>query len=71
MTATVLSLKKKKKATHSSKKGDKENTQSKNRKSFSLNAVMIHRILKLITEQPRKANFKTNYRTVEADLLQS
>ena len=53
------------------KKGDKENTQSKNRKSFSLNEVMIHRILKLITEQPRKANFKTNYRTVEADLLQS
>ena len=51
------------------KKGDKENTQSKNRKSFLLNEVIIHRILKLTTEQPRKAHFKTNYRTAEVGLL--
>ena len=53
------------------KKGDKENTQSKNRKSFLLNEVMIHRILKLTIEQLRKAYFKTNYRAAETGLLQS
>ena len=73
-TATVLGLKKKEKREKRQriqKKGDKENTKSKNRKSFSLNEVMIHLILKLTTEQQRKAYFKTNYRTAETGLLQS
>ena len=70
MTATVLGLKNKIGNTLK-KKGDKENTKSKNRKSFSLNKMMIHHILKLTTEQPRKAYFKTNYRTAETGLLQS
>ena len=70
MTATVLGPKKKKgEATHS--KRDKENTQSKNHKSFLLNKIMIHHILKITTEQPKKAYFKANYRTTKADLLQS
>ena len=51
------------------KKRDKENTKSKNCKSFSLNEVMIHRILKLTTEQPRKTYFKTNYKTAEEGLF--
>ena len=71
MAATVLGLKKKKRQHIKKEKGDKENTQSKNCKSFSLNKVMIHHILKLTTEQPRKAYFKTNYKTAEAGLLQS
>ena len=59
----------KKKRQRIQKKRDKENTQSKNHKSFSLNEVMIHHILKLTIEQPRKAYFKTNYRTAEEDLF--
>ena len=79
MTATVLGPKEKKwGATHSKKKKkNKENSQSKNRKSFLLNKIMIHHIqnsrgrlvLKITTEQPRNACFKDNYRTAEEDFF--
>ena len=67
-------LKKKKKT-----KKTKKISQSKNRKSFLLNKIMIHHIqnsrgrlvLKLTTEQPKKACLKTNYKTAEIGLLQS
>ena len=57
----------------------KKISQSKSRKSFLLNKIMIHHlqnsrgrlVLNLTTEQPRKACFKANYRTTEAGLLQN
>ena len=85
--ATVLGPKKKGvEATHSKKKKKKTNkqtkkkiSQSKNRKSFLLNKIMIHHIqnsqgrlvLKITTEHPKKACFKANYRIAEAGMLQS
>ena len=67
MTATVLGPKKRGGNTFIKKR---ENSQSKNRKSFLLNKIMIHHIqnsrgrlvLKPTTEQPRQVCFKANYK---------
>ena len=58
---------------------EKEKIHKVKLQPFLLNKRKIHHIqnsrgrlvLKLTTEQPRKACFKTNYKTAEAGLLQS
>ena len=68
-------LKKKKKK--KKKKQAKKISPSKSRKFFLLNKIMVHQlqnsrrklVLKLTTEQPRKACFKANYRTAKEDLF--
>ena len=58
------------------KKQTKKISQSKNRKSFLINKIMIYHIqnsrgrliLKLTTEQLREAYLKANYRTAEKSL---
>ena len=78
--ATVLGPKKGGGNTFKKKKQQtKKISQSKNRKSFLLNKIMIHHILnswemfvlKLTTEQLKNVCLKANYKTVEASLLQS
>ena len=57
----------------------KKISPSKSCKSFLLNKLMVHQlqnsrgrfVLKLTTEQLRKAYFKANYRIAKAGLLQS
>ena len=81
---TVLGPKKKGWRQHIQKKKKLTNKQRKFHKvkianPFLLNKIMIHHIqnsrgrlvLKITTEQPKKAFFKANYRIAEAGLLQS
>ena len=78
--ATVLGPKKKGGGNTFKKNKNKQTkkiSQSKNPKSFLLNKIMINHIqnsrrrlvLKITTEQPKKACFKANYRIAEEGLF--
>ena len=68
MIATILGPKKGRGNAFKKKQQIKKISQSKSRKSFLLNKIMIHhiqnsrgrRVLKIITKQLRKACFKDN-----------